>query len=54
MAKKLTKKKLQYFIKDEKHAVKEYHHYGLHNLEKDERKHKKFLEKKLKKMRKVS
>jgi len=44
---KLTKEKIAYFIKDEKKAVKEYHKYGLHNLEKDERKHKKFLLKKL-------
>ena len=45
---KLTKKKLEYFIKDEKNANKEYLKYGLPNLAKDERKHKKFLEKKLK------
>lgn len=44
---KLTKKKIKYFIKDERNAVKEYHKYGLHNLEKDERKHKSFLLKKL-------
>lgn len=47
---KPSKKKVKYFIKDEKHAAKEYHKYELHNLEKDERKHKKFLQKKLKKM----
>lgn len=45
---KLTKKKIKYFIKDEKKAAKEYHHYGLHNLAKDESKHRKFLKKKLK------
>jgi len=43
---KLTQKKISYFIKDEKKATKEYHKYGLHNLEKDERKHMKFLIKK--------
>lgn len=47
---KPSKKKMKYFISDEKKAVKEYHKYKLHNLEKDERKHKKFLQKKLKKM----
>ena len=45
---KLTKKKIKYFISDEKKATKEYHKYGLHNLERDERKHKNFLIKKLK------
>jgi hypothetical protein len=43
---KLTKKKLAYFIADEKKAVREYHKYGLHNLEKDERKHEHWLMKK--------
>lgn len=47
---KLTKKKVKYFIKDEKMATKEYHRYGLHNLEKDERKHFRYLKKKLRKM----
>lgn len=42
---KLTKKKLKFFIADEKHADKEYRHYGLPNLAKDERKHKRFLTK---------
>ena len=46
---KLTKKKLRYFIADEKKAVKEYRKYGLGNLAKDEAKHRKFLMKKLKK-----
>ena len=46
---KLTKKKIEYFIKDEKKATKEYHKYGLHNLEKDERSHAKFLTAKNKK-----
>jgi hypothetical protein len=45
---KPTKAKLKYFLKDEKKAVKEYHKYGLHNLEKDEAKHRRFLAKKLK------
>lgn len=40
---RLTKKKIDYFIKDEKKATKEYHKYGLHDLEKDERRHAKFL-----------
>lgn len=50
MAKKLTCKKLKYLEKDEEKAVKEYHKDGLHNLEKDERKHKRFLKKKIKKL----
>jgi len=50
---KLTKKKLKFFIADEKHADKEYRHYGLPNLAKDERKHKRFLTKKLKKMKQM-
>ena len=50
MAKKLTCKKLRYFKKDEKKAVAEYHKYGLHNLEKDEAKHKRFLKKRIKKV----
>ena len=41
----LTKKKLEYFIKDEKKAVKEYKHYGLLNLAKDEAGHARFLRK---------
>lgn len=43
--KKLTKRKLKSFIKDEMMATREYHKYGLHNLEKDERKHHEFLKK---------
>jgi hypothetical protein len=46
MVTKMSKKKLAYFIADEKKAQKEYHKYGLHNLEKDERKHMKFLQRK--------
>lgn len=40
-------KKLRYFIKDEKHAVKEYRKYGLRNLAKDEAKHSRILTRKL-------
>jgi hypothetical protein len=43
--KKLTGKKIRYFIEDEKKASREYRDYGLYNLAKDERKHGKFLEK---------
>lgn len=43
----LTRKKLRYFIADEKKAVKEYNKYGLHILAKDEAKHRRFLIKKL-------
>jgi hypothetical protein len=43
--KKLTKKKVNYFIKDEKKASKEYHEYGLHSLARDEAKHKRYLTK---------
>jgi len=46
--KKITKKKLKMFIKDEKEGIKEYKEHGLYNLAKDEAKHKKFLEQKLK------
>lgn len=44
---RLTKKKLRYFIKDEKKSVKEYRKYGLSRLAKDEAKHRRFLIKKL-------
>jgi len=46
---KLSKAKLKYFIKDEKKAVKEYHKFGLHGLEKSERGHAKLLKGLLKK-----
>lgn len=49
---KLTKKKIKYFIADEKKAVKEYRKYGLGNLARDEARHRKFLMKKLKKIKK--
>lgn len=42
---KLTKRKIKALIKDEKMATKEYAHLGLHNLSRDEHKHKLFLEK---------
>lgn len=42
---KLSNKKIKEFIKDEEKGAKEYHKYGLHNLEKDEKKHKQFLKK---------
>jgi hypothetical protein len=40
---KLSKKKIKYFMKDEKKAVAEYKKYGLYNLAKDESKHYYFL-----------
>ena len=42
---KISKKKLNALIKDEKMATKEYHKLGFHNLAKDEAKHAKFLSK---------
>ena len=50
--KKLTKAKIKYFIKDEKHAVDEYTDLGLHKLAADEKRHKQFFERKLKAMEK--
>lgn len=47
----LTKKKLRYFIADEKKAVREYNRYGLHILAKDEAKHRRYLMKRLSKMK---
>jgi hypothetical protein len=47
---KVTKAKLKYFIADEKKAVGEYHRAGFHGLEKQERHHMHFLQKKLKAM----
>jgi hypothetical protein len=44
----ISKKKLKYFIKDEKKAAKEYRKYGFPCLAKDESKHRRFLQKKLK------
>jgi hypothetical protein len=45
---KLNKKKIKYFIADEKKAVREYHKYGLHGLAYDEKRHMKYLRKKYK------
>jgi len=45
---KLTKAKIKEFIADEKAGNKVYRKYGLKSLAKDEARHKKFLEKKLK------
>jgi hypothetical protein len=42
---KLTKRKIKALIKDEKMATKEYKLLGLHNLSKDEHKHRLFLQK---------
>jgi hypothetical protein len=46
-AKKPTKKRLKYLIKDEKKSSKEYRHYGFKGLSKDEKRHAKFLNKRL-------
>ena len=48
----ITKKKLNYLIKDEKKAAKEYRKLGFPNLAKDESKHKRFLTKVLRKRKK--
>lgn len=45
---KPTKKRLEYLIGDEKKAAAEYKRYGFASLSKDEARHKKFLERKLK------
>ena len=45
---KLTKHKLKYLISDERKAAIEYRKLGLHNLAKDESKHRRFLLNKLK------
>jgi len=50
---KLTKAKIKEFIADEKAGNKEYRKYGLNSLAKDEARHKKFLEKKLKTQNKI-
>jgi hypothetical protein len=46
---KMSEKKLKYFIKDEKHAAKEYRKYGLPHLARDESKHRRILMRRLKK-----
>lgn len=45
---KLTAKKIKYFMRDERMASKEYRKYGLGNLAKDEAKHRRILNRKLK------
>lgn len=57
--KKLTRRTVKYFIKDEAQAAKGYHKYskadkGIKEIELDEVSHKKFFQRKLKKMKKVS
>lgn len=47
---RLTKKKLQYLIKDEKKAVKEYRKLGLPSIARDEAKHRRILQRRLKAM----
>ena len=44
-----SEKRLKYLIKDEQKASNEYKKYGFKSLSNDEKRHKKFLEKKLKK-----
>ena len=46
---KPSRKKLKYFIADEKKASKEYRKYGLTGLAKDESRHRRYLKKKLSK-----
>ena len=41
---KITKKKVNYFISDEKKASKEYHKYGFHSIAKDEESHERYFE----------
>lgn len=47
---KLTRKKIKYFVRDEKKAVKEYRRYGLKKLARQEAEHKKYLIKRLKRV----
>lgn len=55
---KPNKKRVKYFIKSEKQAIREYHVYdsdkGIKEIEHDEKHHKKFWEKRLKKLKKMS
>jgi rubrerythrin len=51
MTTKLSVKKLKYLIKDEKDASKMYIKYGLPQIARDERKHRKILNKILKEMK---
>ena len=48
--KKLTCKKVDYLIKDERKASKEYHELGFHNIARDESRHAEYF-KKIKKQR---
>ena len=50
--KKPTIKRLKYLIKDEENATKEYKKYGYKGLSRDEARHKNFLQKKLKTVKK--
>lgn len=45
---KPTEKRLKYLIQDEQKASNEYKKYGFKSLSNDEKRHKKFLERKLK------
>lgn len=49
--KKLTPTKIKMFMKDEKHATKEYKQYGLKMLSRDEHSHQLFLKNKLRNLR---
>jgi hypothetical protein len=46
---KYTRKKIRAEMMDEKMAIKDYHHLGLHRFEKDERKHLKYWKSQMKK-----
>lgn len=50
---KMSCKKLKELIKDEKMASKEYRHYGLPSLAKDEARHRKVLLRELKRRKKL-
>lgn len=49
---KLSKKKLEYLIKDERAASKEYRKYGLPTLARDEARHRRILTRRLKRIQK--
>lgn len=53
MKKKISKKWLRYVIADEKKANKDYKAHGFPNLARDEARHRRFLMKLRKKLRKV-
>lgn len=48
---KITRKKVKELITDERKASKEYRSYGFKGLSRDEGRHKRFLEKQLKRMK---